>query len=148
MPNTIEVTCADPTYPAGLRRLRWPPKVLYLWGNLRSDLRSVAIVGTRSAHRRSTDLARQLARDLTRVGVGVVSGGAVGVDAAAHEGALEAGGYTVAVLGSGLDRIYPERNRDLFQHIAILGAVVTPYPPDTPPRRGKIYTSTGNRAWV
>jgi DNA processing protein len=97
----------------------------------------VAVVGTRGARRESTDLAHDLAAGVAEAGYVVVSGGAIGVDAAAHTGALDAGGLTVAVLGSGLDRPYPERNLALFARIVTgRGALVSPYPVGTPPRRG------------
>jgi DNA processing protein len=97
----------------------------------------VAIVGTRGAHTESTSLARQIAAGLVEADHVVVSGGAIGVDAAAHLGALEAGGLTVAVLGNGLDQPYPERNRALFERVVSSGgALLSPYPVDTPPRRG------------
>jgi len=96
----------------------------------------VALVGTRGALRESTLAAHDLAGELSRAGLVVVSGGAIGVDAGAHSGALEAGGRTVAVLGSGLKRLYPARNEALFARIARAGAVISPYPDDAPPRRG------------
>lgn len=95
----------------------------------------VAIVGTRGAYREGIELARQLAADLAHAGLTIVSGGAIGIDAAAHRGALAAGGSTLAVLGSGMDQLFPARNRALFCDIAARGALVTAYPPETPPRR-------------
>jgi len=95
----------------------------------------VAIVGTRGAFREGIELAGELAAGLVRAGLTVVSGGAIGVDAAAHRGALSAGGSTLAVLGSGLDQLFPARNRALFHEIAARGALVTAHAPDTPPRR-------------
>lgn len=125
----------DAAYPCRLRRLADPPEQLHVWGHLPRDARMVAIVGTRAARRRSSDLAHELGGCAARVGLGVVSGGAIGVDAAAHRGALEAGGTTVAILGSGLGQLYPERNAELFRHIACSGAVVSSFPAETPPRR-------------
>jgi len=109
--------------------------MLHAWGCLDPRWRMVALVGTRGAHRDSLHLAHELAVELCEAGFVVVSGGAIGVDAAAHEGALAAGGCTVAVLGSGLQRLYPERNWDLFRRIARQGAVISPHDADVPPRR-------------
>ena len=95
----------------------------------------VAIVGTRAARLSSVERASRLAAGLVEGGVGILSGGALGVDTAAHEGALGGGGVTVAVLGSGLDRRYPERNAGLFDQVAARGAVVTSFAPGTPPLR-------------
>lgn len=98
---------------------------------------AVAIVGARAASRRAVEQAHALAQQLAAQGVIVVSGGALGVDAAAHRGALAApGGLTVAVLGTGVDVAYPVRNRALFEAIAAgRGALLSPFPPGTPPVR-------------
>jgi DNA processing protein len=133
-PHPREVPVADPAYPERLRSLARPPAVLHLWGEAELDAPMVALVGTRGARRQSMELARSMAADLARAGWVVVSGGAIGVDTAAHEGALEGGGTTVAILGSGLGKLYPERNRALFARIARQGAVVSHFPHDTPPR--------------
>lgn len=125
----------EPGYPSGLEQLSDPPACLRVAGTLPS-LPGVAIVGARAALAGSTTLARTLGNGLARAGIAVVSGGALGVDAAAHEGALEAGGTTVAVLGSALDRLYPERNLALFARIATSGALLSELEPGTPPRRG------------
>ena len=129
------VGLAEPGYPRRLRRLVDPPEQLHVWGRLDPDARMVAIVGTRGARRESTELAHELAASVARAGVIVVSGGAVGVDAAAHRGALEAAGTTVVILGSSLDQLYPQRNVALFHRVAGQGAVVSNFPPGTPPRR-------------
>jgi DNA processing protein len=122
-------------YPVYLREIADPPVVLWVQGATEVLGRpSVAIVGSRDAMTSSLLVARQLARGLVEAGLTVVSGLAVGVDTAAHEGALEAGGTTVAVLGSGLGHIYPKANRALAGLIARTGAVVTELPPDAPPR--------------
>jgi len=126
----------DPAYPELLRNIADPPPVLWLKGEVAAwSHPCVALVGARSASGPAIELARQIGRGLAAVGVGVVSGLAYGVDAAAHEGALE-GGMTVAVLGSGLDRIYPVRHDWLGQRIiAGGGALVSEFAPGTPPRR-------------
>lgn len=96
----------------------------------------VAIVGARRATSEGLARAGALASALAERGVVVVSGGAYGIDAAAHRGALAAGGKTIAVLGTGLDVAYPERHRELFEQVASTGALVTSFPEGTPPRRG------------
>jgi DNA processing protein len=96
----------------------------------------VAIVGSRAASGRAMDMTRRLAAELSEAGAVVVSGGAIGIDAAAHGGALEADGPTVAVLAGGLDAPYPARNRPLFDEIVARGgALVATQPPETPPMR-------------
>ncbi len=135
----------DARFPRLLRQIYDPPAFLWLRGTLTpADGRAVAIVGTR----RSSDYGRRMARDfagaLAERGLTVVSGLAYGIDAAAHQGALEAGGRTLAVLGSGADRIYPAKHGSLAREIAAQGAVVSEYPlgaaPDAPnfPRRNRI----------
>jgi DNA processing protein len=109
---------------------------LHVRGRLQIGSPSVAIVGARAATRRAMTVAYDLGRDLAALGVTVLSGGAIGIDAAAHEGALAAGARTVAILGSGLDAPYPERNRPLFRRIlAADGALVSPFADGTPVRR-------------
>lgn len=133
----VEITClADDDYPALLREVPAPPPVLYYRGKLiDTDTTAVAIVGTRKMSRYGQDMAKSLAHDLARAGVTVVSGLALGIDGVAHRSAMEAGGRTLAVLGSGIDVIYPGKHRDLAGKIEQQGAVVTEYPPGTPPDR-------------
>jgi DNA processing protein len=100
----------------------------------------VAVVGSRAASRRALDLGRALGATLGARGIEVVSGGAIGVDAAAHEGALEAQGTTVAVLGTGIDVVYPERHAALFARIRETGALVTQFAPGSTPRPGRFPT--------
>ena len=131
------VTPADEAYPAILRDAPGAPLVLYVKGDL-AALRKpmVAMVGTRRATSYGLDIANRFSYDLCRAGWGIVSGLALGIDAAAHCGALEAGGVTVGVIGSGLDRFYPEENRDLARKIAARGgAVVSEFPFGRPPDR-------------
>jgi DNA processing protein len=129
----------DPDYPPLLRATHDPPLVLYVWGTLRpgEGQQSLAIVGARAATPAGLALARSLGRDLGQAGLVIVSGLARGVDAAAHLGALDGGGRTVAVLGSGLGRLYPEENAALAERITFSGgAVVSEFSLDTPPYKG------------
>ncbi|MDW8308569.1 MAG: DNA-processing protein DprA, partial [Verrucomicrobiales bacterium] len=124
------VTQADPEYPALLREIYDPPIVLYVKGDLSAekDRNSVAIVGSRQTTHYGVEVARKLAFQLAYVGVTVVSGGARGIDTAAHQGALTAKGRTVCVLGTGLNVVFPPENRELFERIAANGAVLTQFP--------------------
>ena len=123
------VNLEDEEYPALLRASSDPPPVLYVWGRLlREDALAVAIVGSRRATPRGTLLAERIAGDLAGRGFCIVSGLARGIDAAGHRGALHASGRTVAVLGSGLNRIYPREHQRLAEAIAARGAVVTEFP--------------------
>lgn len=123
----------DPRFPVGLEPLRDPVQRLYVRGSLPDRLRTmVAIVGSRSGSPAGIEVTRAIARGLVRTGIVVVSGGARGLDRAAHEGALDAGGETIAVLGSGIDVDYPRRNRELLAQVARHGAVVSEYPPGVP----------------
>ncbi|MDR7523690.1 MAG: DNA-processing protein DprA [Armatimonadota bacterium] len=126
----------DPGYPAALRTIPDPPARLYVRGHLPGDgAAAVAVVGARRATVYGVAVARHLAADLARCGVAVVSGLARGIDAAAHEGALDAGGRTVAVLGCGPDVVYPPEHASLMARVIDAGAVLSEYPPGTPPLR-------------
>ncbi len=127
------ILAGDPDYPSPLIQRGQSPSVLYVWGRIPTG-HLVAIVGSRGAMVQGTQAAHRLAQELAEANIGTVSGGAIGIDTAAHQGTLQGRGRTLAVLGSGLDRLYPERNTDLFHRIANQGAVVTPYPLGTPPR--------------
>lgn len=127
------VTAAEPHYPRLLREAPWYPEAYFIKGELPSHTVAVAIVGARRASLQGKAFAAELAAALTAAGVLVVSGGARGIDTAAHNGALEAGGVTVAVLGCGLDIAYPPENRPLFARIAERGALISEYPPGTQP---------------
>lgn len=122
-------------YPARLSQIHRPPHLLFVKGRASLEERfPVAVVGTRRASRYGLEHTRGIAADLARAGVCVVSGLAVGIDAAAHRGALEAQGRTVAILGGALDRFYPMENEALMERIlACGGSVATEYPPGTPP---------------
>jgi len=120
---------SDENYPASLREIYDPPLVLYVKGGLTAkDKNAVAMVGSRSTTHYGIETARKLAYQLAYVGVTVVSGGARGIDTAAHQGSLAAKGRTVAVLGTGINIIFPPENKDLFARIAENGAVITQFP--------------------
>ncbi len=124
----------DAGYPKALRATFDPPSVLYVGGELLpDDVQAVAVVGSRHASAYGLSAAEAIARDLASAGVTVVSGLAVGIDSAAHRGALAAGGRTIAVLGCGIDVAYPRRNQKLACEIAKQGAVVSEFNPGTPP---------------
>jgi DNA processing protein len=128
-------TVLDDDYPANLRLIYNLPPFLTYRGALRDDdARSVAIVGTRDASVEGVARARQLASALTAEGVTVLSGLARGIDTAAHEATLEAGGRTIAVMGTGIRRVYPAENHELAERIAASGALVSQFWPDSPPR--------------
>ena len=130
------VGITDPGFPGLLRETGDPPFVLYLRGSLEEIEPAVAIVGTRSPSRYGRETAMSMARSLSAAGITVVSGLARGIDTAAHTGALEGGTNTVAVLGTGIDVAYPPENAALADRISQRGAVVTEYPPGTPPDPG------------
>ena len=133
--NARPLFLGEEDYPALLAQIGKPPDVLFVRGKLpESERPAVAIVGSRSATRYGLTHARRIARELAEMGAVVVSGLARGIDAAAHEGALEAGGVTVAVLGSGVGDIYPPENRPLADRILEKGgAVVSELAPDARP---------------
>jgi DNA processing protein len=123
------LTQADENYPALLREIYDPPIVLYVKGELTAkDKNAVAVVGSRMTTPYGIEVARKLAYQLAYVGVTVVSGGARGIDTAAHQGALSAKGRTVAVLGTGINLVFPPENNELFERIAANGAVITQFP--------------------
>ncbi|HEY6880599.1 MAG TPA: DNA-processing protein DprA [Polyangiales bacterium] len=129
MPQRI---CAsDSDYPAALRDLQDVPDPVFVEGALPQLERAVAIVGTRRADGAGTRFTRQLAAELARADCTIVSGGAHGIDTAAHEGALDVGGATVAVLPGRVDAPYPARNRELFALIARTGALLAEHEFDT-----------------
>ena len=134
MPTLVDrLAPGDPRYPAGLRELEPAPE-LWIHGALSDDdALAIAIVGARRATPYGLEVAAQLARDLAARGVTIVSGFARGIDSAAHRAALEAGGRTIAVLGCGIDVVYPPENRRLVEAVAARGALVTQFPPGAPP---------------
>lgn len=127
----------DQDYPAMLARTDDPPALLFRVGDqISDDDKMIAIVGTRHPSENGRLFAHRLAADLAMAGVTVVSGMAEGVDSAAHRGALDAGGRTIAVWGSSLDIVYPPSNRDLAEQIKQRGTIVSEYLPGTSPDRG------------
>lgn len=127
----------DAQYPPLLRQIAHPPHLLYVYGETDlTDRFPVAVVGTRRASAYGLTHTREIAAGLAQTGVCVVSGLALGIDAAAHTGALDGGGRTVAVLGSALDKPYPQENEPLMRRILESGgSVVSEYAPGTPPSR-------------
>jgi DNA processing protein len=125
----------DPDYPRALLDLGYAPPSLFFVGRRELLNRpALAIVGSRNATAQGADNARAFAHALSNAGLTIVSGLAVGVDAAAHLGALDGDGSTLAVVGTGLDRVYPARNRDLAHRIAAHGGLISEFLPGTPPR--------------
>jgi DNA processing protein len=130
-------TWEDTAYPQALREIYDPPPLLYMRGSLMpSDQRAVAIVGTRNPTAYGQEVTYRLARALAHHGVTVISGLALGIDTIAHTAALEAGGRTIAVLGGGLQRIYPEKNKPLAQRITQQGVLISEYAPYLPALAG------------
>lgn len=149
------VTQGHPAYPPLLRHIADPPLLLYMRG--RCELLSqpgLAIVGSRNASGEGVRNARAFARAVAECGITVCSGLALGIDAAAHEGALGTIGSTVAVIGTGPDSVYPVRNRELAHRIAREGCMVSEYPPGTPvrpanfPRRNRIISGMAQAVLV
>lgn len=129
------VTVLDPAYPSNLRQIYNLPPMLFIKGGLvQQDDKAVAVVGTREPSALGLRRARKLASELASRGITVLSGLARGIDTAAHEGALDAGGRTVAVMGTGIDRVYPAGNKKLAARIETSGALVSQFWPDAPPR--------------
>ncbi|MEW6694925.1 DNA processing protein DprA [Tepidimonas thermarum] len=129
------IALGDTRYPAPLLTTPDPPALLHVVGDAAalSAPRALAVVGSRNPTPQGAENARAFAQALAAEGVVIVSGLAAGIDAAAHEGALAAGGVTVAVVGTGVDRVYPARHRALAHRIAAAGCVVSEYPLGTPP---------------
>jgi DNA processing protein len=128
------ITYADPDYPSPLREIHDPPMVLYVKGrDIPRKSAFVAVVGSRHPTPYGLKTAEKIGQGLARRGLGVASGMARGIDSAAHWGCLSGRGFTVAVLGTGIDTVYPYSNRKLFEHITQKGAVLTEFPLGTPP---------------
>jgi DNA processing protein len=131
------VTWDDADYPSQLKSIAAPPPLLYVKGAFApADQWAIAVVGTRRATAYGREVTRSLVGDLARSGVTIVSGLARGIDAAAHQAALDSGGRTLAVLGHGIDVVYPPEHRRLAEQIVEHGALVTDYPVGTPPEGG------------
>ena len=143
--NAHIVTLADETYPQKLLEISNPPAILYAIGNLKwLNHPAIAMVGSRSATPQGEKNAEDFAQSLCDQGLCVVSGMALGIDGAAHRGALKSNGATIAVVGTGLDIVYPARHRDLAHKIAERGLIISEFPLGTPskaqnfPRRNRI----------
>jgi DNA processing protein len=135
--STHRILTGEPGFPAVLARMSNPARVLWFRGRLPDPAQpALSIVGARAATAGGCRMAGELAAVAARHGHAVVSGGALGIDAAAHRGALEAGGPTFAVLGCGVDVVYPDRHAALFAEIAATGGLISEYAPGTPPRGG------------
>jgi len=144
-PGQHILTLADSSYPQALLEIPDPPSLLYVRGNpALLQKRGLAVVGSRNATPQGLQTAETFARALAGKGFSIISGLALGIDAAAHRGALAADGETIAVIGTGADRVYPARNKELAVAIAERGAIVSEFPLGTPavaanfPRRNRI----------
>ena len=144
-PGQHIVTLADPDYPRALLEIPDPPTLLYVLGRVELLNRPVlSIVGSRNPTPQGVLNAEQFARALAEAGLVIASGMALGIDAAAHRGALAAQGDTIAFIGTGIDRVYPARNRDLAHEIGARGVIVSEFPIGTPaiaanfPRRNRL----------
>ena len=130
------LTLADERYPSLLRTISSPPAALFVEGD--PDVLwqpQIAVIGSRNPTSGGRDNARDFTRELSRRGLTITSGLASGIDSIAHQAALEAGGQTVAVLGSGLDQVYPESSKPLAQQITEQGVIISEFPPGTRPQR-------------
>ena len=133
-PGNALVTLADAAYPRSLLEIPDLPALLYVKGRVEClGTRGIAVVGSRNATAQGLANAESLARALSRAGLTIVSGLALGIDAAAHRGALDGAGSSVGVLGTGIDVLYPARNAPLFTLLATGGAIVSEFPLGTPP---------------
>lgn len=131
------ITLLDDAYPAQLRDIHLPPAVLYIQGTLSLSQKAVAVVGSRQANAYAATVIQKMVPELVSAGVGIVSGGAIGADSLAHKTALQAGGNTIAVVGSGLLNPYPASNKKLFERIIQAGgALVSPFSLKTEPLPG------------
>jgi len=140
MPEIKKISIEDKNYPKILKKIKNPPKVLYYLGKILPNEKCFAIVGTRNCSNYGKEVAFQIAKDLAKTGLTIVSGFAPGIDTFSHLGALEVKGRTIAVLGTGLDKksIYPKSNLKLVEKILESGgALISEYPPGT---RGTNFT--------
>ena len=121
-------------FPDQLRKIKEPPLILYVKGKIKdSDIFSIGIVGARKCTEYGKAIARSFSNELATLGITIVSGLAYGIDASAHKGALEAKGRTIAFLGSGIDVIYPESNKFLYEKITENGSIISEFPMGTQP---------------
>jgi len=133
--GTRFLTVLDSDYPARLRSIHQAPPVLFTRGELRNTDRAVSVVGSREASDRGLEIAHSVAQSLVGEGISVVAGLAAGIDTAAHVAALSAGGRTVAVIGTGINKQYPATNRGLHTDIAERGLLMSQFWPDAPPQK-------------
>ncbi|MCX7710677.1 MAG: DNA-processing protein DprA [Clostridia bacterium] len=127
------IPITDKAYPEYLRNIYDPPVVLYSRGKLGKDEKRLAVVGSRKATTYGLNIAKTISHDLAQMGIAIVSGMARGVDSFAHKGALDAKGRTIAVLGCGLDTVYPRENKELMENIEVSGATISEYIPGVKP---------------
>ena len=133
-PDHCLVTWHDKRYPQNLREIADPPVALFVAGDPDTlNLTQLGIVGSRNPSATGRRIAIQFANQLSRIGFAITSGLALGIDYCAHKGTLDADGYTIAVLGSGPDKIYPARHRKIAENISRQGALISEFPPGTPP---------------
>jgi DNA processing protein len=125
----------EDTYPARLREIADPPFLLYMRGNVNWDQMMIGVVGSRNMTDYGTETTEKIAADLASCGVIVVSGLALGIDTVAHQSTINEGGNTVAVLGNGIDRVYPGSNLGLAKEILCHGAIISEYPPGISPAK-------------
>jgi len=131
------LACTASEYPSLLATLPGAPAVLWVRGDIGAlSMPQLAMVGSRNPTAAGARTAREFAHCFAASGLVITSGLALGIDAASHQGALDGGGLTVAVCGTGLDRVYPDANRKLAERIASSGALLSEFPPGTPVRRG------------
>jgi len=129
------LTLADPEYPELLKQIHLPPRLLYVRGNLSTfSALALAIVGSRKCTSYGKQVTRELTREIVENGLAIVSGLALGIDAVAHAATLDCGGTAIAVLGSGVDRIYPRSNLALAKRIMEQGTLISEFPPGTEPK--------------
>jgi len=128
------LTCSDPAYPALLKEIHDPPMVLFIKGNdIPANQTFIAVVGSRNSTGYGQKAAENIGQGLARRGLGVVSGMARGIDSSSHWGCIEGKGFTIAVLGTGADVVYPASNRKLYEQIVMKGAVISEFPMGAPP---------------
>jgi len=129
------ITVLDAEYPFALRGIHQMPPMLFVKGQLRADEVGVSVVGSRNATQRGLSIAARVAEGLAEREISVISGLAAGIDGAAHEAALRAGGRPIGVIGTGINRAYPAEHRELHDRVAAAGALVSQFLPDAPPTK-------------
>lgn len=134
--NIQFISPLSPCYPEGFQTLKCPPLGLYLKGRFPSNQKTVAIIGARNCTRYGKEMARYFGKRLAENGIGIVSGLARGIDAMAHRGALEGSGYTIGILGCGIDGVYPKENFALFMEMEKCGGILSEYNIGVPPHAG------------